>query len=654
MGIVVGIGNCQVQTMVTCAAQAAGRDGIYLHPRQLETDPALLANTLVQADVAIANVGRWVNKTRQIANSVGRREMPVLAAPRFHFSGFHPDCVLAERPEGERRELPMGNANSAIVLAAWRDGLSADEAITLFRAEVFEALGYFATFDVAMEMLEQECSEAGFDVAPFVAKWIGNGPFVHLPLHPKLDVLKDITIHQLQTAGIEAEHVSASEMQDDLAKSVVWPVYPEIARSLGIAGDYIFRPKNTRRKIRADLAPMMLHEFVERTYECYRQSPPDLPSFGRMADPRFSNLRRFLKPVVTGNRQNPYRGLSDSHWWSKSVAEPDFHAVDPVSEARFTIGKHDRIATAGSCFAQHIARRLSDVGFSHLVTEQAPPGCADPGGENYGVFTARYGNIYTVRQMLQLVERAYCDFIPAVDSWSVDEGGFVDPFRPRIGSDPFKSLDELNHAREIHFAAVREMIESATVFVFTLGLTEAWWSKDDHAVVPLAPGVVGATCDADAYVPKNFTGAEVSLDLQRLVDVLTQRNPLIRILLTVSPVPLIASFGDEHVLSATTYSKSVLRVAAGEVAQNNAHVAYFPSFEIITGAFNRGRYFAEDLRQVTEAGVDHVMRSFLHHYTSTPVERTASNPHADSLRPEIAAAMQVVCDEEVIAVSATG
>jgi hypothetical protein len=280
-----------------------------------------------------------------------------------------------------------------------------------------------------------------------VAKWIGNGPFVYLPLHPKLEVLNDITIHQLRLAGIETEDVSASEMQDDLAKSLVWPVYPEIARSLGVAGDYIFRPKNTKRKIRSDLAPMTLQEFVERTYDCYRQSPPDFPSFGRLADPQFTNLRRFLKTAVTGRSPNPYRGLPESHWWSKSVAEPDFHAVDPVSQARFTIGKHDRIATAGSCFAQHIARRLSDVGFSHLVTEQPPSGCADPAAEDYGVFTARYGNIYTVHQMLQLVERAYGDFVPSIDSWPAGEEGFVDPFRPSIGSAPFKTLYDLRQSR---------------------------------------------------------------------------------------------------------------------------------------------------------------------------------------------------------------
>ena len=50
-------------------------------------------------------------------------------------------------------------------------------------------------------------------------------------------------------------------------------------------------------------------------------------------------------------------------------------------------------------------------------------------------------------------------------------------------------------------------------------------------------------------------------------------------------------------------SKSVLRVAAEQVAKAFEGVAYFPSYEIITGNFNRGQYYGPDLRDVTEAGV---------------------------------------------------
>ncbi|WP_428660504.1 GSCFA domain-containing protein [Reyranella sp.] len=45
-----------------------------------------------------------------------------------------------------------------------------------------------------------------------------------------------------------------------------------------------------------------------------------------------------------------------------------------------------------------------------------------------------------------------------------------------------------------------------------------------------------------------------------------RRRPGVRFLLTVSPVPLKASASQNHVLAATTYSKSVLRAVAGQLA----------------------------------------------------------------------------------------
>ena len=71
-------------------------------------------------------------------------------------------------------------------------------------------------------------------------------------------------------------------------------------------------------------------------------------------------------------------------------------------------------------------------------------------------------------------------------------------------------------------------------------------------------------------------------------------------------------------LVATSYSKAVLRVACEIVSSARDNVAYFPSYEIVTGPFARGSYFAEDLRSVTEEGVSHVMRMFFKYLADQP------------------------------------
>ncbi|HEX2898601.1 MAG TPA: GSCFA domain-containing protein, partial [Bacteroidia bacterium] len=75
---------------------------------------------------------------------------------------------------------------------------------------------------------------------------------------------------------------------------------------------------------------------------------------------------------------------------------------------------------------------------------------------------------------------------------------------------------------------------------------------------------------------------------------------------------------------------------------------YFPSYEIITGSFNRGRYYSDDLRNVTEEGVAHVMRLFLRHAAGeAPMARSEEGraKPADDFVARAQALVDVECDE---------
>jgi len=138
---------------------------------------------------------------------------------------------------------------------------------------------------------------------------------------------------------------------------------------------------------------------------------------------------------------HPYQDLPDHAFWRRAVAAVPPDAVDPLARVPFRLSRSDKVVTAGSCFAQHIARYLGRVGCTHHVTEQAHPLVADIAGEewNYGVFSARYGNIYTTRQLVQLFDRAHGRFAPEESVWRDAQGGFLDPFRPQIQPGGFSS-----------------------------------------------------------------------------------------------------------------------------------------------------------------------------------------------------------------------
>lgn len=351
---------------------------------------------------------------------------------------------------------------------------------------------------------------------------------------------------------------------------------------------------------------------------------------------------------------NPYRLKPETSFWKKSVALPAMTDVDPVVRAKVRIGSDSSIATAGSCFAQHIARTLVKQGYRYLIAEDAPAFefCED---ENYGTFSARYGNVYTVRQLLQLFYRAYALFEPLVGVWERTDGRFIDPFRPQIQSGGYGAPEQLAQDREAHLAAVREIFETCDVFVFTLGLTEGWLSNQDGAVYPLAPGVVSPHVSPDQYRFHNFTVAEVEADLEAFLANLRKVNPSVKVILTVSPVPLIATYTEDHVLTATAFSKAVLRAVAGSVSARHDWVDYFPSYEMITGMHTRGSFYEEDLREVRAEGVAYVMSKFSRHYLSDSVQ--LREPIADApiseveltrQRAVIDTVSQVICDEVAI------
>ena len=156
--------------------------------------------------------------------------------------------------------------------------------------------------------------------------------------------------------------------------------------------------------------------------------------------------------------------------------------------------------------------------------------------------------------------------------------------------------------------------------------------------------------DAARHEFVNFDVNAVISDMRSFVERLRKINPAARMIVTVSPVPLIATFEARHVLVSTTLSKAVLRTAADEITRSDTLSDYFPSYEIITGNHARGGYFESDLRSVAPAGVRHVMRLFFAHFAATDnaPAPSASSTLSIEISHESATVREIVCDEEAI------
>jgi len=348
---------------------------------------------------------------------------------------------------------------------------------------------------------------------------------------------------------------------------------------------------------------------------------------------------------------NPYEGLPKRQFWRPAVAEDHVLSTTTLYRKKFPIKREDRIGTAGSCFAQHISKRLISSGFNYLDVE--PPPAMLPNELHskfgYGIFSARYGNIYTVSQLLQLAQEAV-GIIPIYKiSWEKN-GRFYDPLRPNVEPYGLSSPEEVIFHRQYHLRKVRLLLESCDVFIFTLGLTEGWICKRTGRTLPNTPGTIAGVYDPELYEFHNFTHKQIKSDFVSFMNLVweIQKSKKCRFILTISPVPLTATATDNHVLVATTYSKATLRSVAGELYNEYEEVDYFPAFEIIFSPWSRGIFYETNLRTVSKVGVDAVMRIFFleHHLENISASHTKPIELSCSVPSEIDD--DVVCEEALL------
>jgi hypothetical protein len=334
---------------------------------------------------------------------------------------------------------------------------------------------------------------------------------------------------------------------------------------------------------------------------------------------------------------HPYRKMPAKAFWRNGTLPDTDGLIADLYAPKFIIDATTRIATAGSCFAQHIGKALRRA--DCVVVDTEPPLRRMPAPVaqrfGYGVYSARYGNIYTPRQLVELLQEVQAPTPDPQLVWERD-GRYFDALRPGVEPDGLVSVQEVLDHRRFHLMRVAQLLEQTGIFIFTLGLTEAWIDLPTGRTLPVCPGVIAGEFDPAQHQFHQFSFAEITEDLALISDLLRQFQPDIKLLLTVSPVPLTATATHDHVLTATTHAKATLRAAVGGFVQGNPHADYFPAYEIVTSAVAGGPWFAENGRDVAPAGVDLVMRYFLtaHNLSVTDLaedDAPVEDPHCEDV-----------------------
>jgi hypothetical protein len=234
------LGNCQTGGLVA-ALKGLLPDAI-VHGWFLATvaDREETEEELTKYDVIVANVWDEDERNPLSRTRIQERCRKVIYMYPIIFTGFHPDVIWVHHC-GNNLEGPLENLHSAIIAAAYSLGLDQCRAAKLFNSVIYSRLGYFDTFDLAKTIFLQQHSDEGYDLSRYFDYWLQAGVFMYTPNHPRVDVLGTMATLAAARAGlIDADTRVPDGLPDDLAETIQWPLYPEIARRIGIRGGTTF------------------------------------------------------------------------------------------------------------------------------------------------------------------------------------------------------------------------------------------------------------------------------------------------------------------------------------------------------------------------------------------------------------------------------
>ncbi len=205
----------------------------------------------------------------------------VVACPYLGFSGFFPDCTHVRLDGKQVMSSGIGPYHSAIVAAAYLEGLPEWRAEMLFNAYTYASLGYFDQYEASAQFLLRDSSRLGFDLTDFTS--LRRGVFMHTINHPVIGILAEIARQGLARHGIAFQDPGDS-LHDQLGEGAVWPVYPEIARKLNVPGSQEFVV--ARNQVQS------YREFIDSCYETYRRLKREFSA------PAIDRARAFIRARV--------------------------------------------------------------------------------------------------------------------------------------------------------------------------------------------------------------------------------------------------------------------------------------------------------------------------------------------------------------------
>ena len=252
--------------------------------------------------------------------------------------------------------------------------------------------------------------------------------------------------------------------------------------------------------------------------------------------------------------------------------------IVPPAKFHLRLSGDSKFLTFGSCFAANVRQSLKRRGY-HAGNVEVAEGL---------------NNAFALDRYLEMV---------------IDGG--VDQSTWYTKDDAGRLVRQNHEARR---DAVLTELAKADCVVLTYGLSEVW--RDAVTGEVFWMGVPQELFEKGRHVFSRTTVQENLEAITRTLTRLTSFNPSLQVVVTVSPIPLNATFSEETCIVADARSKSVLRSAVAEAMDNLncERVHYWPSFEAFRWLGSHVDYPTirkKDARHPDPALIDAVIELFL-------------------------------------------
>jgi hypothetical protein len=256
-----------------------------------------------------------------------------------------------------------------------------------------------------------------------------------------------------------------------------------------------------------------------------------------------------------------------------------FRTQIPILKSDRPIDYYSKVVSLGSCFAVNISEKFEYYKFNNSVN---PYGILfHPPAIEKAIDFALSGKVFSEKDLF--FHNGQWQSFDIHSEWSHPEQS--------------KLLSNLNSITQ----ATNYRITEATHLILTLGT--AWVYRN------IASNEIVANCHK---VPqKEFTKellsvAEIEQNIRNISSKIQSVNPMCNIIFTISPVRHTKDGFAEN-----QRSKAHLIAAVHNVlSENNNHISYFPSYEIMMDELRDYRFYAEDMLHPNQIAIDYIWQRF--------------------------------------------